>query len=54
MLKIEEGSMPVPTTTPTRTDAPTREDPAVDPERHYNPERLCPSQRRDGEKFSRP
>jgi hypothetical protein len=41
-------------TTPTRTDNPTREQPRLDPERHYNPERLCPSQRRDGEKFSRP
>lgn len=37
-----------PTTTPTRTE------PTVNPERHYNPERLCPSQRQDGERHSRP
>lgn len=51
----EDAVMPAaPTTTPTRTGTPTRERPGLDPERHYNPERLCPSQRRDGEKFSRP
>ena len=43
-----------PTTTPTRPDTPLKEDPALDPERYYNPERLCPSQRRDGERFARP
>jgi hypothetical protein len=46
--------MPAPTTTPTKTGNPVREKPAFDPERHYNPERLCPSQRGDAEKFSRP
>jgi hypothetical protein len=46
--------LPITTPTPTRTDAPPKERPVLDPERHYNPERLCPSQRRDGEKFSRP
>jgi hypothetical protein len=55
-IEDEEAAMPAaPTrTTPTRTDNPTRVQPRLDPERHYNPERLCPSQRRDGEKFSRP
>jgi hypothetical protein len=46
--------MPAPTTNPTKTGSPTREQPRIDPERHYNPERLCPSQRRDGERFARP
>ena len=46
--------MPAPTQTPTRTPTPQREKPRFEPERHYNPERLCPSQRRDGERFSRP
>jgi hypothetical protein len=49
--------MPKPDTqTPTKTDAPTRrqDEPAADPERHYNPERLCPSQRKDGTRWSMP
>jgi hypothetical protein len=46
--------MAAPTTTPTKRETPTREQPAFEPERYYNPERLCPSQRRDGEKFARP
>lgn len=47
--------MPRPVESPTKTGAPVRrEEPSYDPERHYNPERLCPSQRRDAEKFSRP
>ncbi len=37
------------TTNPTRTTEPN-----IDPEKYYNPERLCPSQRQDGERFSRP
>jgi hypothetical protein len=43
----------MPTTTPTTT-TPTRTEPTVDPDRHYNPERLCPGQRKDGERRSRP
>jgi hypothetical protein len=41
---------------PTKTDTqtPTRTKPSIDPERHYAPERLCPTQRGDGERFSRP
>lgn len=39
---------PAPTQTPTRTE------PQVDPDRTYFPERLCPAQRGDGEKWSRP
>jgi hypothetical protein len=46
--------MPAPSVTPTKTDTPKREQPKFEPERHYNPERLCPTQRRDAEKFSRP
>ncbi len=46
--------MPAPTQAPTRTDKPQRQQPKFAPQRYYNPERLCPSQRRDGEKFSRP
>jgi hypothetical protein len=46
--------MPSPTQTPTKTDSPVRERPSLDPERFYNPERLCPTQRRDAERFSRP
>ncbi len=40
--------------TKTRTTNPTRTAPTIDPERHYNPERLCPTQRDDAEKSSRP
>ncbi len=41
--------------TKTKTDTPTRTtEPTIDPDRHYNPERLCPSQRDDAEKYSRP
>ncbi len=40
------------TETPTRT--PTRTEPKLDPERYYNPERLCPSQRDDAERYARP
>ncbi len=42
--------------TKTKTDTPTRTEtgPNLDPERFYNPERLCPSQRGGGERFSRP
>lgn len=47
--------MPSPTTTPTETPtkAPEREH-ITDPERHYNPERLCPTQRQRGTKWSMP
>lgn len=44
--------MPAPTKTDTPT--PTKTDPGLNPEKYYNPERLCPSQRSDGERFSRP
>lgn len=44
----------MPTKAPTRTRTPTRTEPRIDPERHYNPERLCPSQRDDAERHSRP
>jgi hypothetical protein len=44
--------MPQKTQTPTRT--PTRTEPAIDPDPYYNPERLCPSQREDAERRSRP
>lgn len=37
-----------------RTTTPTRTMPMIDPERHYNPERLCPAQRDDAERYSRP
>jgi hypothetical protein len=42
---------------PTKTDAPTKapekqSDP--EPDRFYNPERLCPSQRKDGTRWSMP
>lgn len=40
--------------TKTHTTNPVRTEPTVDPERHYNPERLCPSQREDAERKSRP
>lgn len=41
--------------TKTKTTNPTRTtEPNLDPEKFYNPERLCPSQRRDGERYSRP
>ena len=40
--------------TKTRTTNPTRTEPMIDPERHYSPERLCPQQRDDAEKFARP
>lgn len=41
-------------TTKTRTDTPTRTSPGLDPDKTYNPERLCPTQRQDAEKHSRP
>ncbi len=41
-----------PTTNPTQT--PTRTEPKVDPDTTYFPERLCPAQRSDGERWSRP
>jgi hypothetical protein len=44
--------MPQKTQTPTRT--PTRTEPAIDPDPYYAPERLCPSQRDDAERHSRP
>lgn len=40
------------TQTPTQT--PTRTEPRVDPNTTYFPERLCPAQRGDGERWSRP
>lgn len=45
--------MPEPTTSPDTkigTETPVKSDPAPmsDPERHYMPERLCPSQTQDG------
>ena len=42
------------TISPTRT--PTRTEPSTppDPERHFNPERLCPSQRKDAGDGARP
>jgi hypothetical protein len=40
--------------TKTHTTTPVRTAPSVDPDRHYNPERLCPGQRDDGERRSRP
>jgi hypothetical protein len=46
--------MPQTTQAPTKPATPVKEQPAFDPTRHYNPERLCPAQRRDGEKFARP
>lgn len=42
------------TDTPTKTSTPTRTEPFIDPAKRYNPERLCPSQRGDGETWSRP
>lgn len=42
------------TTTQTPTQTPTRVEPTLDPARYYNPERLCPSQRDDAERYSRP
>lgn len=39
---------------PTKTPEKTTTDPGIDPDTHYFPERLCPSQRGDGEKWSRP
>ncbi len=44
--------MPTRTDTPTKT--PTRTMPDIDPAPHYNPERLCPSQRDDAEHDARP
>ena len=41
-------------TTKTNTETPTRTAPDIDPDKHYNPERLCPSQRDDAEKLARP
>ncbi len=46
--------MTAPIQAPTKKDSPSREEPQFEPERYYNPERLCPSQRRDGERYSRP
>ena len=46
--------MPAPVKTPTKTDSPVREEPFVDPDRYYSPERLCPTQRDDAERFARP
>lgn len=40
--------------TKTKTTNPTRTKPGLDPDEYYNPERLCPSQRQDGERYSRP
>ncbi len=41
--------------TKTKTTNPTRTtEPNLDPEKFYNPEKLCPSQRKDGERYSRP
>lgn len=42
------------TTTTTPTQTPTRTEPSVNPDQTYFPERLCPSQRGDGERWSRP
>lgn len=44
----------MPTPVKTKPTTPVREQPKIDPERFYNPERLCPGQRGDGERFSRP
>jgi len=44
----EQSPFSLPTKTPTRTE------PITDPDKHYFPERLCPAQRGDGEKWSRP
>jgi hypothetical protein len=44
--------MPVKTKPDTKT--PARPLPDEEPWRRYNPERLCPSQRKDAEKYSRP
>lgn len=45
--------MPTPVKTPTKTDSPA-ESPDANPERYYSPERLCPTQRDDAERFARP
>lgn len=45
--------MPNPTKTDTPTTTPTKQD-EPSPERYYNPERLCPSQRKDGTRWSTP
>lgn len=44
--------MSEPFSLPTKT--PVKTEPGLDPDTHYTPERLCPSQRQDGERFSRP
>ncbi len=46
----------MPSPSPTPTQVPTRTEPQIDPSTspHYWPERLCPQQRSDGEKWSRP
>lgn len=41
-------------TTRTPTQTPTHTEPTIDPKKTYNPERLCPSQRDDVERYSRP
>jgi hypothetical protein len=41
---------PVKTDTPQKTETPPQEQ----PERYYNPERLCPGQRKDGTRWSMP
>lgn len=38
----------------TKTVTPTQTDTDVDPHTRYNPERLCPSQRKDAERHARP
>lgn len=38
----------------TETQTPTKTDVGIDPEPLYNPERLCPTQRSDSERHSRP
>ncbi len=40
--------------TKTKTNTPVKTGPGLDPEPFYNPERLCPSQRQDSERHSRP
>lgn len=45
--------MPNPTKTDTPTTTPTKQDDPA-PERFYNPERLCPAQRKDGTRWSMP
>ena len=38
----------------TKTVTPTKTEVGIDPDKHYNPERLCPTQRQDAERRSRP